>query len=63
MKTIVLILALSGLALGWGSYGQKQIRTGLYDCEVRMDRFCFSWKKNEEGMKHDRVSDHMKGVN
>lgn len=63
MKTIVLLLALVGLALGWGSYGQKQVRTGLYDCEARLESLCFSWKKNDEGLKRDKVSDHLKGVN
>lgn len=59
MKTVVLGLALVGLAIGWGSYGQKQIRTGRYDCEFRVESLCFSWKMNDEGKKRDGVSERL----
>ncbi len=57
MKTWMLVVFVAALVLFWGYYGAQQARKAEYNCQVRVESFCFVWEKSEIGEGMDRVRD------
>ena len=55
MKNWMLALGLVGMALGWGLFGARQVRSREYECQVRVEFMCFMWEKSDYGNSLDPV--------